>query len=53
MDNHFVAGTSLAARMAKSPCDDEINDETTYYFPSLLDEVKRVYISFSKEYSDI
>ena len=49
VDNHFVAGTSFPARLAKSPSDEEMNDETTYYFPSLLDEVKRVYISFSKD----
>ena len=49
VDNNFVAGTSFPSRMAKSPKEDEQDDGTTYYFPSSLDEVKRVYISFSKD----
>ena len=49
VDNRFVAGTAFPARLVMTPGDNEHPDETTYYFPTSLDEVKRVYVSFDTD----
>ena len=51
VNNSFLGGTSFPTRMNRKGskvADGSLDDSNTVYFPVSLDEVKRVYISFSK-----